>query len=142
MHSRAAYSQFLFQCMVRNDTDGIPRKMVCKSCFSSQVKRVKRRKFSWRKHGMETFCISFILHAMDEALPSISNFNQWCGEDHKWPLCPSPSNLKYTGCLQDNSSHGRFLWPHNQALKCPAGTLETMGKKTNGLPPSSFHPAS
>lgn len=85
---------------------------------------------------MGTFYI--ILHVMCDVLPSISNVNQWDGEDSMCPLCASPSNHKYIGCLRDNLSHGHFLWQHNQVPKCRAATLETKQKKTNNLPPSSI----
>lgn len=97
---------------------------------------VEERKFSWRKRGMGTFYI--ILHVTCDVLPSISNINQWDGEDSMCRLCASPSNHKYIGCLRDNLSHGHFLWQHNQVPKCRAATLKTKQKKTNNLPPSSI----
>ena len=80
---------------------------------------------------MEGSPINFIIRATYDVLPTLTNLNQWFGED-SCVLCQTPATLRHilTGCKTSLSQS--YTWRHNQVLRQLPITLE--GRRTTPMP--------
>lgn len=96
---------------------------------------IERHKIFWSKlWNMETNVLSFIVGAMYDVLPSPANLYHWCREDpvcHQWVTL---ATLKHIVCCKNSLIQRRYIWCHNQVLRCLASTLEHKRLSTNAIP--------
>lgn len=111
---------------------------VCQRSLPSSARSLdKVRQRGEEENHMEYNRLGFIIRATYDVLPSPTNLHIGVGEDPACLQCAAPASLKHilVGC---NTSliQGRYMWCHNQVLKCLA-TEYGNKRVTNKVMPSN-----